>query len=134
MTLSQHANSLPEPVHEFTDVSGFLDGVLLYSFTMNFTMNEGSFIADSSTGLYKYAVTMIVSFIEVACVFCSIAVVQFALTVPLAIPEASFIAAYESVIYLTLAIMLVRELDRLFSMAIVSTLVETSNVHGGAII
>ena len=76
---------------------------------------------------------MIVTFIEVAYVFSAIAVRQLAVSVPLAIPEVSFVVADEIVICLTLAFMLVQELDCLSSMAIVCTLAEAPNVRGGTI-
>ena len=56
---SQHANSLPEPIHELTDVDGVFDAVRLNGLTMDLTMNEGSLIGESSTSLFKHALAMI---------------------------------------------------------------------------
>ena len=131
-TLPQYSNSLSEPFHELTCVVDFFVIVLLRSFTMELTMNEESLIAESS--LYEYAMTMIATSIEVAHIFCAIAEVLFALTVPLAIPEISFIVANESVLCSSFALMLLLELENLVAIAIWETLVEGSNVHARAII
>ena len=47
----QRADSLPEPIHELPGVDDVFDAVQLNGLTMDFTMNEGSLIGESSTSL-----------------------------------------------------------------------------------
>ena len=51
MSLLQHANSLPEPIHEMTGVNGVFDEVPLRCLAIDLTISEGSLILESSTGL-----------------------------------------------------------------------------------
>ena len=44
MPSTQHANSLPEPIHELTEVDGVFDAVPLNGLTMDFAMSKGSLI------------------------------------------------------------------------------------------